>query len=189
MLHILDEAKGGLAWAWKTDQKFPKSYPVNTDSEFVRIQKQVREYTRQVKKSEKPTGSLPEPPLPPIRFSELVEEKTIRAVFSDQNAESYDDALRRAAQGDQRALQKILNAVGHAYGIEQFGPDTIPQPRVHFLHRNLLELAALKEELAELSDPGIAEFLDDLCPCSNSHRGDTIRRLRKRMGVRSRSKP
>lgn len=62
------------------------------------------------------------------------------------------------------------------YGVVEF----IPKPKVNFLHRELLAIAeSLK--LNELTTEGLAEFLDDLCPCGKTHNGEAIRKLTKRV--------
>lgn len=125
---------------------------------------------------------LPPPPPPPKRLSELVDEKTIRTVYEQQNAGTYREALKLAASGDRKASlawRKILHAVEAAYFINHYGDDAAPKPRVHFLHRELLEIADATD-LKELTHQGFAEFLDDVCPCDKNHKTDAIRKLRKR---------
>ena len=185
----LDGVAETLAWTWKTDRETPISYPLNTDDAFCQIKERIRD-------SQHPSGSrterkrsrLPPVPPPPKRFSELVHERTIRAVYEDQNGGRYGDALKLAARKDQAAFRKILNAIGQAYLINYYGPDAAPKPRVHFLHRNLLEIADLLG-LSDLKHEGIVEFLDDLCPCRKTHRPDTIGRLRKRLAGVASPKP
>jgi len=187
---VLDDAAARLEWAWEVDMKYPRSYPVNTDYAFYEIKEWIEECQR---------GSQPETerkPLilrrsrPPKNFSELVDDGIIRAVFEDQNVGSYNDALKCAASGDKsahRTFRKILKAVEPAYLISHFGEEHAPRPRVHFLHRNLLEIADLLH-LSDLTHEGIVEFLDDHCPCRKRHTPDAIRKLRKRV-VRRRPKP
>ena len=125
--------------------------------------------------------SCPHPP-PLLCLSDLVDEKTIKAVYELQNDGRYEDALRLAAPGDREShivRRKILYAVSAAYLIHSFGDEFIPKPEVQFLHRNLLKIADLVG-MNELTHRGIAEFTDDLCPCGKEHKAGTIGRLRKR---------
>jgi hypothetical protein len=185
---LLEEAADTLAWAWKTDMKDPKSHPMNTELALSGIRKQIKD--RQLpSRNANPAMvfELPAPPPPPKCFSELVNEGTIRAVYENQNAGSYKDALKRAAKEDDATFRKILNAIGQAYHIDRAGPEVAPKPRNHFLHRNLLELAALVG-LDDLNHQGVVEFLDDLCPCAIRHQTDAIRKLRQRLAAKSSSK-
>jgi hypothetical protein len=185
---MLEELTETLAWAWERDMEAPKSYPMNTEYVFFQIKKRITE-------NKSATRSHPErqllvispPPPPPTCLLELVNEGTIRAVYEDQNAGSYGDALKRAARDDDTTFRKILNAIERAYLIDRFGLDVAPQPRIHFLHRNLLEIASLLD-LNDLKHEGMLEFLDDLCPCGKGHRPDAIRKLRKRWAAKSDSK-
>jgi hypothetical protein len=182
----LDGAAGTLAWTWKMDIKSPKSYPLNTDYAFCQIKERIRDGQHpSLPPTERMRSKLPPPPPPPKRLSELIHERTIRAVYEDQNAGRYGDALKLAARQNYPAFRRILNAIGQAYLIDYFGPDAAPRPRVHFLHRNLLEIADLLG-LSDLKHDGIVEFLDDMCPCRKTHQPDAIRKLRKRLaGVSS----
>jgi len=67
-----------------------------------------------------------------------------------------------------------------AYVIIYYGLDSAPRPRVHFLHRELLDIVE-SEHLRDLSLEGIVEFLDDICPCGKKHKPDAVRKLRKRL--------
>jgi hypothetical protein len=177
----LEGAAETLVWAWKTDMETPKSYPLNTNYAFSQLKKRIRDIHHPSRsRTERKLSKLPPPPPPPKRFSELIDEKTIRAVYEDQNTGRYGDALKLAARGDHAAFRRILNDIGQAYLIDYFGLDATPKPRVHFLHRNLLEIADLLD-LGDLNHAGIVEFLDDLCPCRRTHRIDAIRKLRKRL--------
>lgn len=183
---VLDYAAARLAWAWKVDMKYPRSFPMNTSYAFDEIEAWIRECQRGGEPKVERRGL----PLPrsrtPKRFSDLVDDRLIRAVFEDQNVGSYNDALKLADSGDKAAhftFRNILKAVTPAYLISHFGDDFIPKPRVHFLHRRLLELATSLDR-ADLTHDGIVEFLDDLCPCGKRHTADAIRKLRKRAARR-----
>ncbi len=70
------------------------------------------------------------------RLSDLVDDKSIRAVYEDRNDGTYQEALRLVldVKVGGRYWRKILRAIDHAF---QYG-DYPPPPRVQFLHRNLL---------------------------------------------------
>ncbi|SPE32803.1 hypothetical protein SBA2_700004 [Acidobacteriia bacterium SbA2] len=182
MCRVLEDAAGRLEWTWEVDKKDPKSYPVNTINAFYEI----RGWMEDCKRGERPEvehkGLRLHKSRPPKRFSELVDDSFIKIVYEDQNAGSYSDALRCAASGDRsagRTFRKILNAVKGAYFIVHYGEHAAPKPRVHFLHRNLLEIAD-ELQLSDLTPEGMAEFLNDLCPCGKNHKPDAIRKLRRR---------
>jgi hypothetical protein len=183
---VLDDAAARLAWAWTVDMKYPKSFPMNTSFAFDEINEWIKECQRGGEPKVERKG-LPNPrSRSPKRFSDLVDDRVIRAVFEDQNVGSYSDALKLADSGDKAAhftFRKILKAVAPAYRICHFGDDAAPKPRVHFLHRRLLELAT-SLDLSDLTHEGIVEFLDDLCPCGKRHTADAIRKLRERAARR-----
>jgi hypothetical protein len=183
---VLDDAAARLAWAWKVDMKYPRSFPMNTSYAFSEIDEWIKECQRRGEPKVERKGLPNSRFRPPKRFSELVDDRVIRAVFEDQNVGSYSDALKLAASGDKAAhftFMKILKAVAPAYRICHFGDDAAPKPRVHFLHRSLLKLAT-SLDLSDLTHDGIVEFLDDLCPCGKRHTADAIRKLRKRAADR-----
>ena len=196
-LSVSDHAKNvleGLAkrvkWAWEIDKKDPKSYPLNTDYVFGEIDEQLSKFLRDRSQIEPQARKLPLPPRPPMRFSDLVDEKIIKAVYEQQNDGSYEDALKLAASGKGKgasAWRKIVLAVDASYMIDFCGMEFIPRPRVQFLHRKLLNIAE-RVGLNDISHEGIAEFLDDLCPCEEKHKSGTIRKLRKRWSGTARTK-
>jgi hypothetical protein len=90
-----------------------------------------------------------------------VDEKTIKDVYEQQNDGSYEVALKLAASGEGKGAsvwRKIVLAVDATYMINFYGMEFIPRPRVHFLHRKLLNIAA-RGGLDDISHEGIAEFL------------------------------
>jgi len=174
---ILEQAAEDLKWAWSVDKKYPESYPINTSHLLGEITEQLRH-----EPGERKPFKLPPPPPPPQRFCDLVDDKTIGAVYEDQNDGSYRDALKRAALGFGKGIpawREIMRAVNSAYLIDCFGIEFVPKPRVHFLHRNLLALAE-SGPLRGMKLPGVLDFLDDICPCGKKHNQDAIRKLRKR---------
>jgi hypothetical protein len=185
---VLEHSAKSLKWAWRTDDKDPKSYPINTHSVFAEIKTQLSEVSRAISKIDSQKQKLVPTPRLPTRLSELVAERTIKAVYEEQNKGSYNAALKLAVyQGEKgaSAWRKILLAVDAAYRICVYGVESIPRPRVQFLHRKLLEIADAAE-VGDLNHQGIVEFLDDLCPCGDNHKPEAIRKLRKRWTRRSR---
>lgn len=176
---MLEEAARGLRWAWRVDGESPKKFPVNTWYMFIQIDEQLKNIPMSR------TGiKIPPPPPPPEKLSDLLQEPTIRAAYQDQHDGSYEDALRQAAKGQGEgysAWRKIMRALDLAYVIMYQGLDFAPMPRVHFLHRSLLEVAD-SEHLCDLNLNGIVEFFEDVCPCGKKHQPDAIRKLRKRRG-------
>lgn len=185
--NVLDDAAEQLKWAWGLDMKYPKYYPVDTDMSLYEIKGWIEECQKEGQAAVEPKvkhGSLRLilRRQPPKCLSELVRESAIRAAYENQNIGTYNDALRIAASGDRSAgftFRKILNAVRIAYSTERHGPDAAPKPRVHLLHRGLLEISQ-SLNLGDLTHEGIAEFFDDLCPCGIVHKPDAIRKLRMR---------
>lgn len=184
--NVLEEAAKTLDWAWKEDKRHPRSYPVNTWYHFLQIEEMLEN------KPVVRTGIIKVlPPPAPERLSDLVNDSTIASVYEDQNEGSYKDALKQAAAGFGKgasAWRKILRAADGAYGTNYYGLEHAPRPRVHFLHRNLLEIANCAK-LSDLTNAGIAEFLDDVCPCGKQHTSDAVRKVRKRWARVSQSKP
>jgi hypothetical protein len=178
---LLEKAAKTLEWAWKTDSQDPDSYPINTDYALDEIKGKI-DSLRNPSKMRPDRASLPPPP--PTSLSELIWEGTIKTVYEQQNDGRYEDALKQAAQWGENALstwRRIRRAIDDAYQIDRYGSDVAPKPRIHFLHRNLLEIAKIVG-LDDLTDPGMAEFLDDICPCSKTHKRDALRKLRGRIG-------
>jgi hypothetical protein len=174
---VLEEAAERLEWAWSVDQKHPNSFPVNTDYAFAEIQEKLR-----YKSSSNAVRKLLSLPPPPKCLSDLLDEKTIKGVYEDQNDGSYEDALKRAAAGLPKgtsAWRKISQALSVAYMIDYYGLEHAPKPRVQFLHRNLLSIAD-SLDVGDMRHSGIVEFLDDICPCGKKHTSEAIRKLRKR---------
>ena len=167
--------------------KYPKSFPVNTNYAFGEINKWIDDCRRKGEPEiERRRLGIPRP-RSPKRFSDLVGDGVIRAVFEDHNVGSYSDALKLAASGNKsahRTFWKILKAIEPAYFISRFGDDAAPKPKVNFLHRNLLKIAD-SLDLSDLTHEGIVEFLDDLCPCRKKHTAGAIRKLRQRAARRS----
>lgn len=178
----MDGSAKRLKWAWEIDKKDPKSYPLNTDYVFAEIDEQLSKRSQDGSQIEPQARKLPLPLRPPQCLSDLADEKTIKAVFEQQHDTSYGYAIRLAASGYPKgasAWRKILLAVNATYFINFYGTEFIPRPRVQFLHRELLKITE-RVGINDISHEGIAEFLDDLCPCGKRHEAEAIRKLRKR---------
>jgi hypothetical protein len=123
---------------------------------------------------------------PPQTLSELVHDNIIRVAYEDQNEGSYKEALKQARAGFGKGhwvFRKILRAVETAYLIELHNFDNTPTPKVHFLHRKVLDIVN-SEHVGGLKLEGIVEFFDDICPCGNVHKSDNVRKLMKRWARR-----
>jgi hypothetical protein len=178
---VLEDAAKTIAWAWGTDKRdFPKSYPANTGEVFFQIKEQIKEIRGFKKNVVRKATKIRFAPFAPKRFSELISDEPIRNIYETQNADRYEDALKRAACGDRRTFRKLLKAADGAYMETIVGVDAMPKPRINFLHRHLLELAELSGLITDLTSAGMVNFLDDLCPCGKGHEEDAIRKYRKR---------
>jgi len=178
---VLEDAAERLSWAWNVDKERPEKFPVNTWYQFVQIEEQLENKTP-VRKGIK----VPPPPPPPKKLSDLVDDSVIKAAYEDQNDGRYEDALIEARGGFEagyRAMRKVTRALDLAYLVIYQGIEQAPKPRVHFLHRSLLQIAESRH-LRDLTQQGIVEFFDDVCPCGVKHSPDAIRKLRKRAGSR-----
>jgi hypothetical protein len=185
---LLEDAIEKIAWAWETDKTaFPGSYPANTGELFFQLQNRIMQIqgceSTASSPSARTSGIVLAPP--PRCFSELVNDRPIKVIYEDQNADRYEDALKRAARGDHKTFRKILKAVHHAYRENKEGVWAVPMPRTNFLHRNLIEIARISGLVDDLKDEGMVEFIDDMCPCGNVHQLDAIRKLIERSGGRS----
>jgi|GEM_PF-5079691 len=168
------------AWGWDGEGK--KEYPINTDYAFEKLGSRLKGQP-----GERILKRLPPPPPPPTRLSDILNEKRLRRVFEQQNTESFPQALRiaKSFRPDSFAMfRKIMNAIESALQIEMYGIEAIPKPRIHFLHRELLEIADIAG-ISDLHSEGFTEFFNDMCPCGKSHKADTIRKLRNRHVNRS----
>jgi hypothetical protein len=122
---------------------------------------------------------------------DLIDEKTVRTLYEQQHAGSYSRALQQASEGFGRGFQawkQIANCLTGAYRINYWGLEFIHKPKIHFLHRELLEIAELLE-LDQLTKEGLADFFDDICPCEKRHKPEAIRKLAKRRASSSRGFP
>lgn len=181
-MRILEGAAKQLKKAWKWDQEYPRSYPSNT--EHLLWQTIADLQGKRLVRSAPLKLSLPPTPR---TFAELVPEKMIRYAYEDQNQGSYKAALRRAAEGDYRWARKIFRAVETAFTIDQHGLELAPPPRVHFLHRNLLEIAKVAG-FSSATNEGIAEFFEDVCPCGQKHSTEAVRKFRERQKTKGKKR-
>ncbi len=177
-VRILEELAGELRLAWAADSETPKSYPFATDESFWRSRLRV---VNKAPVRRKP-GRLPQIPPPPKRFADLFEEKAIKAVYENQYSDSYKQAIKLVASGERgapKALHKLLKAAEFSFLFGVYGDSFMPVPKVQFLHRQLLDTATLLR-LDALTNKGLEEFFEDVCPCGKKHNAETIRKLRKR---------
>jgi hypothetical protein len=180
-LRVIDGAREHLAWAWETDRDW--SYPVHTDEAFSDIKRQIEDIDSPRKEQSRGESRMPLPKRTIENLSELISDRTVEIVYESQNSGSYKEALNYAAFGQNRSafmtFRRILKAAEDAFEIDHIGIERLPKPRIHLLHRRLLELAD-HLGLSGLTHAGIWEFFSDLCPCSKRHTIEAIRKLRKR---------
>ena len=131
----MEEAKEDLKFAWETDQRTPKWFPENTDEVRFQVTRQL--VRLDVEEREPLKLPLPDPDPPEESLCNLINEKLVKAVYAQQNADSYKEALRDASQGGRygsTAFHKILKCLKPAYMMEFYGID-LPRPKIHVLHR------------------------------------------------------
>jgi hypothetical protein len=174
---LLEDAAEALKWSWQEDQRFSKKkYPVNTWCNLREIQEALENRPR------RRTGTgikVIRVPTPARKLSDLLDDQVIKAVYEDHNRGSYVDALNDASKeygAGGKAWRKIRRALDSAHVIMYHGLEYAPEPRNHFLHRNLLAMAE-SANLRDLTAAGIAEFFDDVCPCGKKHNADAMRKL------------
>lgn len=192
ILRSLENLAELLEWAWDLDKKYPKSFPVNTDRVFYGFKEWVKEY--EFGRPDSPNLKLSglRESRPPVQLSELVHENYVKFAYENQNMDSYQDALRIAASSDKlagRAFRKIHNAVKTAYLMQHFSEDLAPRPKGQYLHRNLVEVCDLVEDLNNMTHEEMTEFVSDICPCGMEHKVEAIRKLRNRRVRRERKSP
>jgi hypothetical protein len=176
-VELLEEAARCLSEAWAADSRDPEHYPLESSY----IVGQVKAMLRNDPSRKNPIIAKR---TKPQRFADLFSEEDIKFVFEDHNSGSYEDALV-AVWEDQgvksrAALRKIFRAIEKVYLWTYGGLELLPAPRVHFLHRRLLDIVNLAG-MSEQTPEGIAEFLDDVCPCGKKHTDQAIRKLKKRL--------
>lgn len=177
---LLEDLAAELGWSWGIDSKYPRSYPINTQHVFSEMRRDLSEPRPRIKKIK----LRPSPP--PKRFSDLFDEGLIKTVYEQQHDSSYEAALRLAGtgrEGSSKAFHNLMKAARVGYEITFYGDQVIPRPKIHFLHRELLDIAA-DLGLDELTNAGLEEFFEDVCPCSKTHHAEAIRKLRKRKSAR-----
>jgi hypothetical protein len=183
---LLEEAAGRLKRAWNTDKQSDR-YPINTWHQLAEIEKELENPPVESK-----SRKLPPPAPPPQKLSDLVKERTLKAVYEDHNSGSYEEALKQAigwGPDSESAWRGILRALNLAFFINRYGIENAPRPRVHLLHRRILEITKKIPQIAELNLEGIVELFDDICPCGAKHTSDAIRKLKKRQQKHVRTKP
>lgn len=173
----MEDAAEALKQAWEWDNEHPKTYPVNTDHALWETRLQLKGRARKRKTTKLPAYRRPK------CLRDFVDEGAVRRIYEQQHSGSYQDALQQAADGFGAgfvAWQKIVDCLPAAYLLSFGGEEMLPKPKVHLLHRELLEIAR-SLEIDDLVKEGLAEFFDDLCPCGKKHTAEAIRKLGKRV--------
>jgi hypothetical protein len=177
VVEVLEEAGERLEVSWKFDSEYPKSYPVNTDHALSETKAQLN---NRAPVTHNPKG-LRGARVPAKSLYDLVDDETVRILYEQQYADSYSRAVTQASEGfgpGRAAWRKIMKCLTPAYLIK-FGGDDGPKPKVHFLHRQLLGIAKSVEP--GLSKEGLADFLDDICPCGKKHKPEAVRKSEERL--------
>lgn len=174
-MKLVENAKRDLARAWRYDQQYPRSFPINVDNVLSDLRARLRS-----PRLEQSGISLPAPRPTPKHLLDLVDEKIVKEVFEQQNSGSYLAALATASEGGTSgaaAFRKIVNTMYFAYGISLYGADLAPKPRVELLHRALLDIAG---RLDDFTIEGARNFLEYMCPCPKKHSLEAVKKLKER---------
>jgi hypothetical protein len=180
---LLDRCAKWLQRSWDLDKKNSGYYPMNTWMAFMETRDSLSTNSPEVPGKGIKVALAPRPQT----LLEFLSEKTISAIYHEQNEGSYSEALGQAIAGDAKSWKKILRAIDASYYVYLYGDQASPTPRNHFLHRNLLEIADLTL-LGDLTHEGVVEFFDDMCPCGKKHQPDAVRKLRRRLARRLQAK-
>ncbi len=177
---LLWSAKANLRSSWEKDRGDRRSYPINTSHTISILLDSLSNRSKK-----RLTTSLPEPKAPKT-IGELVPDKLIRTIWSENHAGSFTDALKKAAgfgtasnEESYQVFSQILGTIEIAYRVSLFGWFALPKPKVNILHRGL-DLVAKAAGLGGQSEIGFSEFLDDLCPCGLKQHREAVRKMRRR---------
>ena len=177
VINLLWKSRERLKVAWKRDQEHPKSYPVNTSFALAEIRLGVtgQPAVRPVKHLRLPTT--------PRRLTELVSERTVKAIWEENHSGRFEDAIAQAAATDRenpnrswKIFQSIIRAIESAYLVDYVSLDLLQRPKVNILHTGLHEIAKAAG-IGDQTEKGFAEFLDDLCPCGLKNHREAVRKL------------
>jgi hypothetical protein len=178
---ILWQAREQLKTAWKRDQQYPKSYPLNTSHVIAQIKQSLSRRPR----NKKTIVRLPKPKEPTC-LAELIPEKDVKAIWEEQHAGAFGDAIKRVAtvnyteeEKSWKVFQGIIRAMEAAYLVNYFSLEFLPRPKVSLLHRGLDQIAKAAG-LEGQTQQGFAEFLNDICPCGLRDHKEAVRKLSTR---------
>jgi hypothetical protein len=187
ILRFLWVAKKWLATAWKWDSEDPSSYPMNTSHALSEIKEGLVQGFRKAR-SNRP---LPKP-IQPSSLAELIPEDLVRSIWEDNHSMSFAAAIKVASgfQGDSatmssRTFAQILRAMEIAFQVSRFGYKAMARPKVNILHQGLCQIASAAG-LQGLTRAGLAQFLDDLCPCGLKSHKEALRKLAFRSQLKRR---
>ena len=177
---LLWQSAERLEVAWKRDQKYPKSYPLNTSYVLAEIRQSV---TRHM--GARSTKFLPLPKTPKS-LAELIPEKTVKAIWEENHRGTFEEAIAQAATADYKGSKKswkifqgIIRAIESAYLVDYWGLEFMAMPKVNILHKGLDEIAKAAG-IGDQTEKGFAEYLDDLCPCGVKKHREAVRKLSSR---------
>ena len=178
---LLWDARVWLRTAWGWDQKYPKTYPMNTSYAISQILDELSKRPRI-----KDARVLLPKPRPPKSLAELIPEGLVRTIWDEHHSRSFDVAIEKAAgfgckpnEVSWKIFSQILRTMQIAYNVSRFGDDLLPKPKISILHKGLEKIAGAAD-LGGQDEGGFAEFLDDLCPCGLKRHREAVRKLRSR---------
>jgi hypothetical protein len=180
VLHLLWKSREHLERAWQSDQKDPKSYPLNTSFVLAEIRAAVanRPGARSIRRLTLPKS--------PASLSELISERTVKTIWEENHSGRFVDAIAQAAATDYKnpakswkVFQSIIRAIESAYLVDYVGLELLQRPKVNILHKGLNEIANAAG-IGDQTEEGFAEFLDDLCPCGLKKHREAVRKLSSR---------
>jgi hypothetical protein len=118
-------------------------------------------------------------------LSDLIPEKTVRIVWREYHAASFEQMLQKACSIGRgnvslsdgwKAFKAIERAMEIAYLVTFYGDDFLTKPKNNILHRGLDRIAKMAG-LRGQTRTGFAQFLDDLCPCGLKNHKEAVRKL------------
>jgi hypothetical protein len=177
---LLWKSRDHLQRAWKSDQKDPKSYPLNTSFVLAEI--------RAALANRPGARSVRHLPLPkrPKSLAELISERTVKTIWEDNHSGRFEDAIAQAAATDHenpnkswKVFQSIIRAIESAYLLDFVALELLQRPKVNILHKGLNEIAKAAG-IGDQKEEGFAEFLDDLCPCGLKKHREAVRKVSSR---------
>jgi hypothetical protein len=174
---LLWKSRARLKLAWEHDQKYPRTYPLNTSFALSEI---LGSFSK--RKTTRSTRRLPVCSNPK-NWAELISERIVKNIWEENHNGSYENALTQAVPTGYKDLDKswkvfqgIIKAIEATYLVEYGALEFLAMPKVNILHKRLREIAKAAG-IGGQTQKGFAEFLDDLCPCGLNNHREAVRKL------------